>query len=286
MNDLPRALIREALDEDLGAMGDLSARYFVDEGARGKARLVAREAGVLCGGEIAAEVFRMIDPSLEVRVGLPEGWALAAGDVVLEVAGPMRSLLTGERTALNFLGRLSGVASLTARYVAAAGDGCAVLDTRKTTPGWRKLEKMAVRTGGGKNHRMGLYDMVMVKDNHLLAEGCEEGLAEAIGRLRSDHGAIRVEVEADDLAQVERFLGVLGIDIVLLDNMGLDQLRAAVAMRDRLAPEVELEASGGVSLETVGAIAATGVERVSVGALTHSARCLDFSQECLGNSEG
>jgi nicotinate-nucleotide pyrophosphorylase (carboxylating) len=285
MNDLPRALIREALDEDLGGVGDLSARYFVDEGAKGKARLVAREAGVLCGGEIAAEVFRSVDPGLEVRVGLPDGWELGAGDVVLEVEGRMRSLLTGERTALNFLGRLSGVASLTARYVAAAGGQCAVLDTRKTTPGWRRLEKMAVRAGGGENHRMGLYDMVMVKDNHLLAEGCEEGLAGAIGRLRADHGGVRVEVEADELGQVERFLRVAGVDIILLDNMGLAELRAAVALRDRLAPGVLLEASGGVSLETVGAIAATGVERISVGALTHSARCLDFSMECLRSGE-
>ena len=266
-----------ALAEDIGS-GDLSAQYFV-ENRPGRARLFAKETAVAAGVETAAEVFRRVSADITVRVVRPSGCALQVEDSVLEVDGPLPSLLTAERVALNFLQHLSGIATLTRRFVdAVAGTKARILDTRKTVPGLRLLEKAAVLSGGGTNHRMGLYDMVMVKDNHLAAGTTLAALQASIRRVRAEHPGTRVELEADRLEQVEGFLLLEGVDVILLDNMSLAELRSAVALT---GGRVTLEASGGVSLETVAAIAATGVDFISVGALTHSARAIDFSMELL-----
>jgi nicotinate-nucleotide pyrophosphorylase (carboxylating) len=206
-----------------------------------------------------------------------DGDRISEGAYVMKVEGPSRSVLTAERTALNFMQRMSGVASATRRYVdEVRGTSAEILDTRKTIPGWRLLDKQAVLHGGGSNHRMGLYDRVMVKDNHLVAEGRLEELQEAIRRLKTDHPAVEVELEADRLEQVEAFLELEGVDYLLLDNMSLDELRLAVGMRgDQANPR--LEASGGVNLDTVAGIAATGVDFISVGAITHSVKALDLA---------
>lgn len=278
-----QALIRMALDEDLGP-GDVTGEYFVPAGRQARARVVAREAGVLAGVEAAVEVFAALDAGLAVDVRLVDGQPLEPGSVVLEVAGSARSILAAERTVLNFLQHLSGVASMTRSYVeAVAGTGVRILDTRKTLPGWRLLEKAAVRAGGGCNHRLGLYDRAMVKDNHLLVEGGDAALAAAIARLKRERPGVLVELEADTLAQVDRFLRLPGVDIILLDNMPLDDLRAAVAQRREIhaAAGPRLEASGGVNLSTVRAIAETGIDEISVGALTHSARALDLGMDFL-----
>ena len=264
-----------ALAEDIGT-GDLTSRYFVGA-QRGRARIFAKEAAVAAGVEVGAEVFRRVDPKLKVRVVRESGARVVKGNTVLEISGPVRSILTAERVALNFIQRLSGVATLTRRFVAAAGRSPArILDTRKTTPGLRALEKAAVVAGGGVNHRFGLYDMVMVKDNHLLATRQLPALQAAIRKFRRAHPGLRVELEADTLRQVRNFLTLEGVDVILLDNMSPADLAAAVRLG---AGRVQFEASGGVTLETVSAIAATGVDFISVGALTHSARAIDFSLE-------
>jgi nicotinate-nucleotide pyrophosphorylase (carboxylating) len=268
-------LIDAALKEDLGE-GDVTSEYFVPALRPARAFIVAREEGVLAGIEVAAEVFRRVDPRSEAVVLLNDGMTVGPEARVMEVKGEARSLLTAERTALNFLQRLSGVATLTARYVAAIrGHRARILDTRKTTPGWRWLEKAAVRAGGGVNHRMGLYDRAMVKDNHLCACHNLKELQAAILRLKAEKPGVEVELEADRLDQVRDFLGLEGVDHILLDNMNPAELREAVEMRGDPAPP-KLEASGGVTLETVGDIAATGVDFISVGALTHSATGLDL----------
>ena len=266
-----------ALAEDVGP-GDLTSSYFIGD-ASGAARIFAKESAVVAGAEVAAEVFRRVDEALHVEQITQSGEAIGAGETVLEIRGAVRSILTGERIALNFLQRLSGIATLTRRFVDAVGGHAAkILDTRKTTPGLRALEKAAVVAGGGVNHRFGLYDMVMVKDNHLLAAGALPELQAAIRRFRKDHPGKRVEIETDTLEQVRAILGLEGVDIILLDNMSTEQLRTAVK---RGAGKVKFEASGGVTLETVGAIAATGVDFISVGALTHSAPAIDYSLELL-----
>jgi nicotinate-nucleotide pyrophosphorylase (carboxylating) len=273
---MPPDLIALALAEDIGA-GDLTSAFFTDPHRQAEARLVAREACVLAGTATAKEVFRRVDGRLEVRQDRQDGDELAAGDVALTVFGAAASLLTAERTALNFLQRLSGVATLTRQYVAAiTGTGAQILDTRKTTPGWRLLEKAAVRAGGGTNHRIGLFDMVMVKDNHLAAGTTTEDLQAAIHRVRSAHPGVRIEIEADAVDQVREFVRLDGVDVILLDNMPPDTLREAVALR---RPGLVFEASGGVNLQTIRALAETGVDFISVGALTHSARGADFSLE-------
>lgn len=264
-----------ALAEDIGS-GDLTSQFFVGP-QRGKARIFAKEAAVAAGVEVGAEVFRRVDPKLKVRVVRESGTHVVKGSTVLEISGPVRSILTGERVALNFIQRLSGVATLTRRFVEAVGKNKArILDTRKTTPGLRALEKAAVVAGGGVNHRFGLYDMVMVKDNHLLATQKLPALQAAIRKFRRAHPGLRVELEADTLRQVRNFLTLEGVDVILLDNMQPATLAAAVRLG---AGRVQFEASGGVSLETVPGIAATGVDFISVGALTHSARAIDFSLE-------
>jgi nicotinate-nucleotide pyrophosphorylase (carboxylating) len=275
-SDEDNQLIDLALREDIGA-GDVTSKYFVGASDRASARAIAQERGVVAGTEVAAEVFRRVDPALRVEIAQGDGAIVSAGAAVLELRGRARSILTAERVALNFLQRLSGVATLTHQFVEAAGpNGAKILDTRKTTPGWRRLEKAAVVAGGGTNHRSGLYDMVLVKDNHLLARNGMAQLSAAIARVRHERPDLKIEVEADTLVQVRALLEVEGVDVILLDNMRATELREAVAIGKG---KVRFEASGGVSLSNVRQIAATGVDFVSIGALTHSARAIDFSLE-------
>ncbi len=261
--------VRAWLAEDVGA-GDVTSTAVIDEDAVCEARIVVKEPGVVCGLRAVAAVFDALGTRLEPLVA--DGDRVEPGPVAC-VEGPARAVLTGERLALNLLGRLSGIATLTRRYVDAVdGTGATILDTRKTTPGLRELEKEAVRCGGGTNHRLGLDDGVLIKDNHLRLA---PSIAEAVRRARST--GLPVEVECDALEQVGEGLAA-GADRILLDNMSLDELRAAVSLA---AGRTELEASGGVSLDTVRAIAETGVDFISVGALTHSAPALDVSLEVL-----
>lgn len=279
LSESTHALIHLALAEDLGFAGDLTSAYFVPEDQRATAVIVAREACVLAGVEVAVEVFEKIDSRCEIEVAASDGSDVELGDRVLTIAGPTRALLTAERTALNFLQRLSGVATMTREFVHRVEGRAKLLDTRKTTPGFRELEKAAVVAGGGSNHRMGLYDAVMVKDNHLLAENSLDAIRRAIADLHADHPKVSVELETDTLDQVRDFLGLDGVKFILLDNMNNDQLREAVALRDAAGSSVKLEASGGVNLDTVSDIAATGVDFISVGALTHSAGAIDLAME-------
>lgn len=266
-----------ALREDVGA-GDITTEFFVPNGLHALGRIIARERAVVAGGQTAAEVFRRVNPKLNVEVLQPDGTALLGGETILEVRGAAGSILTAERVALNFLQRLSGIATLTRQFVDAAGRSRAkILDTRKTTPGLRALEKAAVVAGGGANHRFNLNDMVLVKDNHLSAGSGFSGFASAIQRLRQERPTIRIEVEADRLEQVRSFLEIDGIDVILLDNMKPSEMREAVAIGK--PKKVKFEASGGVTLKNVRQIAATGVDYISVGALTHSARAIDMSLE-------
>lgn len=272
---MSQTLIDLALAEDIGA-GDVTSLYFVPADRTARAFIAVRKAGVVSGVETAAQVFRTVDPSLKVEILISDGSKVAAGALLIRVEGSARSILTGERTALNFLQRLSGVATMTSVYVdAVKGTTARILDTRKTTPGFRLLEKKAVRDGGGTNHRIGLYDRAMVKDNHLVAEGGIPVIQAAIYKLKKERPGVEVELEADNLDQVRAFLEMDGVDHILLDNMTLDELRAAVAARGD-SEKPFLEASGGVTLATVGEIASTGVDFISVGALTHSAPSLDI----------
>ena len=277
-------LIDLALAEDIGS-GDVTSAYFVPEHREARGLIVAKADGVVAGVEIAEEVFKRVDEKTVIKTLLESGNYVSPRAYVMEVRGKARSLLRAERVALNFLQRLSGVATMTRQFVELVdGTGVRILDTRKTTPGWRALEKGAVLAGGGTNHRMGLYDRAMVKDNHLVAEGGSEALQKAINQLRADKPGVEVELEADRLDQVEAFLKLDGVDYILLDNMDNDSLRTAVEMRDGKGPL--LEASGGVNLETVAEIAKTGVNFISVGAVTHSAVALDLSLEFLELSDG
>jgi nicotinate-nucleotide pyrophosphorylase (carboxylating) len=264
-------LVETALAEDVGA-GDLTSEALFDPDATCRARLLLKEEGVVCGLGVAEALLRALDPELRFEALVRDG-DLATGPVAV-LEGRTRAILTGERTALNLLGRLSGIATAARAFTAAVSDtGCRILDTRKTTPGLRALEKYAIRCGGAVNHRMGLFDAVLIKDNHLAAFGGT--IAEAVARARRSDAP--VEVECDTLDQVREALEARA-DRILLDNMGLEDLRAAVALAGGGVP---LEASGGVTLETVPAIAATGVDFVSVGALTHSTRSLDVSLEVI-----
>ena len=256
----------------------MTSEYFVPKDRMARALVLAKAEGVLAGVELAAEVFRRVDEATEVEVLLADGIHVAPGAMVMQVSGRARSLLTAERVALNFLQRLCGVATKTSHFVEAVkGTGAVILDTRKTTPGWRKLEKAAVRAGGGENHRMGLHDRAMVKDNHLVAEGGIEALATAIARLKSDRPDVEVELEADTLEQAMAFMEIDGVDFLLLDNMEHEEMVRVVGTRKADGPK--LEASGGVTLGTVRGIASTGVDSISVGAITHSAVALDVSLE-------
>ncbi|MFB6241098.1 MAG: carboxylating nicotinate-nucleotide diphosphorylase [Gemmatimonadota bacterium] len=269
-------LVEAALREDVGD-GDRTTEWSVPEGARGEAVVVAREEGVIAGLPVASRVFRRLSGELEVRAGAEDGRSVAEGDAVLRLRGPLAPILTGERTALNFLAHLSGVATLTRRFVeAVAHTGCRVTDTRKTTPGWRRLEKAATRAGGAVNHRTGLYDMVLLKENHIRAAGGVEAALAAV-RERADREGVAVEVEVESVDQLERALAG-GPDRVLLDNMSLSELRTAVERaRSGEGARPELEASGGIDLESAPAVAETGVDWISVGRLTHSAPALDLT---------
>ena len=273
-------LIEWSLREDLAGQVDVTSTVLIPEREWARVDVVVRAAGVLAGGVLLPLVMNRFDPRIEVAVLVADGSPVRPGTRVAELRGPLRSLLTAERTALNFLLHLSGVASLTARYVAEVqGTRARVFDTRKTLPGWRLLDKYAVRAGGGRNHRMGLFDMLLVKDNHVagwLAADPNHTLAGVVSLCRQKAPGVPLEIEVDTLAQLAEVLPAQP-DMVLLDNMSVAQLREGVALRDQLAPGVELEASGGVNLQTIGAIAQTGVERISVGALTHSAPALDLA---------
>jgi nicotinate-nucleotide pyrophosphorylase (carboxylating) len=276
MKEAPTDPIAIALREDIGA-GDITTEFFVRDGLHALGRIIARERAIVAGGQTAAEVFRRVNPKLNVEILQQDGAALTGGETILEVRGVARSILTAERVALNFLQRLSGIATLTRQFVDATGKSRAkILDTRKTTPGLRALEKAAVVAGGGANHRFNLNDMVLVKDNHLSAGSGFSGFANAIQRLRQERPGIRIEVEADRLEQVRSFLEIEGIDVILLDNMKPSEMREAVALGRE---KVKFEASGGATLKNVRQIAATGVDFISVGALTHSARAIDLSLE-------
>jgi len=268
-------LVAAALVEDLGA-GDVTTDATVPADARGRARIVQKQPGVVFGLDVAAAAFRQTGAG-DLEGEIAEGvWSDAVPREVATIAGPARALLAAERVALNFLGHLSGVATLTARYVEAAragGGRAEILDTRKTTPLLRSLEKAAVRAGGGRNHRIGLDDAILIKENHIALAG---GLGLAVRQAGEAHPELAVEVECRDAAEVDAALAA-GAGRLLLDNMDLAGLRAAVAARDAAGSDAELEASGGVSLDTVAAISATGVEFISVGALTHSAPALDLS---------
>ena len=280
MNDHSEILIDLALAEDIGP-GDVTSLYFVPEDRIARAFVAVRKAGAVSGVQLAARVFSKVDPDLEVELLVPDGSRVSEGALLIRLEGKARSILTAERTALNFLQHLSGIATLTASYVERVkGTSARILDTRKTTPGYRLLEKLAVIHGGGVNHRLGLYDRAMIKDNHLVAEGRLKRLQGAILRLHAEKPGVEVELEADNIEQLRSFLEMDCVDYILLDNMNLDELREAVAARgERLSPL--LEASGGVTLETLRVIAETGVDFISVGALTHSAPALDIGLDFI-----
>ena len=281
-------LVEAAKREDLGPV-DLTTRLMADPGEAAKFSLVAKEIGVFAGGEVAPAVLTAYDEAIEIEWGElgRDGAGIEAVPTELAtIRGPVGAILSAERVLLNFLQRLSGVATLTRKYVdAIAGTGAAIYDTRKTTPGWRKLEKYAVRCGGGVNHREGLFDAVLIKDNHLAGVETSHLAAtvfDMLNRLPPDAPKPAfIEVEADTLEQMDELLKVVGIDAILLDNFSLDDLRVAVERRNALGlhGKVALEASGGITLDNVRAVAEAGVERISVGAITHSAPALDMSLE-------
>ena len=266
--------VRAALAEDVGS-GDVTTLATVPEDSRCRAMMRAREPLVVAGISFAESAFGELSDKLQIQVSTKDGSKAAAGDVILVVEGPTRAILTAERVALNFVQRLSGVATAAAQYVEAIrGTKAQILDTRKTTPGWRAFEKYAVTCGGARNHRIGLWDMVLIKDNHLAAlrEATPNAIAAAVQRAREKYPALKVEVEADTLSQVAQAADA-GADIILLDNMTLDELRESVRL---VGGRAKTEASGGVNLQTVRGIAETGVDFISVGAMTHSARAVDI----------
>jgi nicotinate-nucleotide pyrophosphorylase (carboxylating) len=278
-----RNAVRAALAEDLGP-GDATTLATVPAAARSVALMNAREPLVVAGLEFAVQAFRLLSPRIQIEKRVADGAHAQAGDPLLKISGASRALLSAERVALNFVQRLSGVATATAQYAAAVqGTAASILDTRKTTPGWRRFEKYAVTCGGGRNHRIGLYDMVLIKDNHLVALRHEKpnAIAAAVARARKQFPKLQVEVEADTLEQVAQAADA-GADIILLDNMPPAQLRRAVKI---IAGRAQSEASGGVNLKTVRAIAATGVNFISVGAITHSARAVDIGLDFAGTDE-
>jgi nicotinate-nucleotide pyrophosphorylase (carboxylating) len=276
VDDRVLQIIDLALDEDRGA-GDWTSRWTVSARTRVHARIIAKADGVVAGLMVAKAVFRRLDPRVEFEFAAQDGARIAAGDVLCSIRGPGRTVLTGERTALNFLQRLSGIASLTRRFVDAVdGTGVRILDTRKTTPAWRALEKAAVRAGGGENHRAGLYDAVLIKENHIMVAG---GIAEALQKVHDQNTRglpVIVEVRSVEEATLAADNGA---DRLLLDNMETPTIKEIVRLVRRRSPRPELEASGNMSLARVPEVAATGVDFISVGALTHSAPALDLSLE-------
>jgi nicotinate-nucleotide pyrophosphorylase (carboxylating) len=269
---LTESIVRAALVEDLGRAGDITTNAIIDSGQRAKGRIVAREAGRIAGIGAARLAFKLIDDGVRFDVAAPNGADVAPGDVIATVEGPARALLTAERVALNLLGQLSGVATATAKLVKLCeGTKARVTCTRKTTPGLRAMEKHAVRCGGGVNHRFGLDDAILIKDNHIAAAG---SITAAVTRARAHSGhMVKIEVEVETLAELEEALA-LKADTILLDNMTPERLREAVKVA---AGRATLEASGNVNEKTIAAIAATGVDYISSGAITHSAKCLDVA---------
>lgn len=276
MNELElkaaQTLIELALTEDVGD-GDITTDNIIPAESRRKAKMVAKAEGVVAGLPIAEMVFRSLDPQLKWVVLTPEGSRVKKGEVMVEFEGTYRALLTGERTALNFLQRLSGIATMSAKYAAAVKDfKTVILDTRKTLPGFRMLDKYAVKTGGSSNHRIGLYDMAMIKDNHIEVAG---GITEAVNAVRSKiKPGIQIEVETTTLAQVQEAIDA-GADIIMLDNMDTETMKKGVEL---IAGRAKVEASGNMTLERLREVAATGVDFISIGALTHSVSALDISQ--------
>jgi nicotinate-nucleotide pyrophosphorylase (carboxylating) len=266
-----RGIVRRALAEDLG-WGDVTTEATVDPGVRGRGVIMVKARCVLAGMDAATETFRQLDPAVQIRVFHHDGERCDAGTIAAEVRGSAALMLTAERTALNFLQKLSGIATLTRRFVDAAAGHITVLDTRKTTPTLRMLEKYAVRAGGGSNHRSGLDDGILIKDNHVRLAG---GVAEAVKRMKAANQEMPIEVEAQSLADVDAAL-TAGVDIILLDNLPIEHVRDAVA---RIAGRAKIEISGGVTLERMPELAATGADYVSIGALTHSAPAADLSLE-------
>ena len=265
-------LVRMALTEDLAPMGDATTRAVIPAGVTYQARLNAREAGVVSGMQIAAMAFRLVDPALKIETQVADGQPGAPGDVLMTIEGSAASILMGERVALNFAGRMTGIATLTAGFVAqTAGTKTRITCTRKTTPGLRAIEKLAVTHGGGFNHRYGLSDAILIKDNHVAAAGGIRAVLEAAKAARSH--MMRIELEVDRIEQFEEALAIGGADVVLLDNMDTEMLKEAVRIN---AGRVTLEASGNMKLERIAEVAATGVDYISSGALTHSARTLDL----------
>lgn len=266
-----REIVRRALDEDIGS-GDVTTEATVGADRRARGVFLVKADCVVAGLDVALEAFRLLDPGIGATVHRRDGDRCQAGEEIAEVSGPARALLVGERTALNFLQRLSGIATRARRFVDAAGGRIVVLDTRKTTPGLRVLEKYAVRAGGAANHRAGLFDAVLIKDNHIRLAG---GVAEAIARMRESRPGMPIEIEAQSLDEVDAALAA-GVEILLVDNMSTEEIRAAVT---RARGRAKVEISGGVTLERIPELAATGADFVSVGALTHSAPAVDISFE-------
>jgi nicotinate-nucleotide pyrophosphorylase (carboxylating) len=265
-----RDIVQRALDEDLGGARDVTTDATVPPIARARGVFVANGDCVVAGLDVAFECFRAMDSAVQITVRKADGERCRAGETIAEIAGSARTLLVGERTALNFLQRMSGIATLAARYVDAAGGRITILDTRKTTPTLRELEKYAVRAGGATNHRFGLFDAVLIKDNHIAMAG---GVRRAIDKVRAHHPEMAIEVEADTLAQVDEALAS-GADTILVDNMPLNDIRDAVL---RCAGRAKIEISGGVTLDRIPQLASTGADYVSAGALTHSAPAADIS---------
>jgi nicotinate-nucleotide pyrophosphorylase (carboxylating) len=265
-------LVRTALTEDLSPMGDVTTRAVIAPGTRYTARLNAREQGVVSGMQIAAIAFRLVDPALKIETLVADGQPCTPGQTLMVIEGEAASILMGERVALNFAGRLTGIATLTAAFVAQTkGTKTRITCTRKTTPGLRVVEKLAVAHGGGSNHRFGLSDAILIKDNHVAAAGGIRAVLEAAKAVRSH--MMRIELEVDSLSQLQEALAVGGADVILLDNMDTPTLRAAVELT---AGRVVIEASGNMKLDRIAEVAATGVDYISSGALTHSARTLDL----------
>ena len=269
-------VIREALREDIGT-GDITTDSIVPQSLISTAQIIAKEPGVICGLDVARQVFNSVDSRTKFIAKVKDGEHVRAGTVIAVVSGPARGILTAERTVLNFLQRLSGIATLTSKFVKAAGGRVKVLDTRKTTPGLRLLEKYAVKTGGGRNHRIGLFDAVLIKDNHIAAVG---GIRKALEFAKRQHPGFLIEVETKDLKQVAEAVGA-GVGRIMLDNMNIATIKKAVKLIKASANKISIEVSGGITLRNVGELAKTGVDFISVGAMTHSAPSLDISLKVI-----
>lgn len=268
-------IIKRALAEDLGTIGDLTTQAIIDKGM-GEGKILARASGVLAGLPVARRVFEKVDPRTIFETRFQDGDRVAQEDTIAVVKGPLPGLLTAERTVLNFLQRLSGIATLTAQFVAAvSGTKARITDTRKTTPNLRYLEKYAVRMGGGENHRFGLYDMILIKDNHIQAAGGLKAAVDRVNQFLKGSEKVKVEIEVDNLEDVQEAIG-LAVDRIMLDNFSPSRIKQAVSI---IGGQLEVEASGGITLKTVREVAECGVDYISVGALTHSAPALDMSLE-------